>query len=129
MIMKHLFLALALLSFGGGVHAQNRTTSPEPTSQEANKACEVPDMQAVKNLNLNESQLVKIREIHADIERECAAVRDESGMVDADIMTRHQARIKDVLTPSQYEEYVTLGKAERKVKGTRDVKGESRTVN
>jgi hypothetical protein len=113
--MKYLIVtaALCLISLAQAA-AQNRTTNVKPTAQEADKACTVPDMSAVKTLGLTGAQQVKVREIHADIERDCAALKDGTGGLDANVVTRYQQRIKDVLTPGQYERYVALDPATEK---------------
>ena len=123
--MKNLFLTAAFALAGTVAFSQATPATPatpaapaskEVKAQDTKKACMMPDMREVQKLELTQEQLVRVREIQAECERDCAAAKAETGEMNHDAMAKHQARIQEVLTPEQYEKYVALSdkKAEHK---------------
>jgi hypothetical protein len=122
--MKNLILPAAFLfAFGTTAMAQSPAAAPAPAAhtQETKKACDMPDISAVETLGLEKEQLVRVREIQAECERECAAAKAETGSMNKEVMARHEARIQEVLTPEQYTRYQELA---HKNKEKRDMKGD-----
>ena len=99
------------------VATDNQAVKEQHARAQDKRACSMPDMRQVQSLDLTKEQLVQVREIHAQCERECAAAMEEKGTMDHAAMEKHQERVKEVLTPEQYEKYLALSthnKAEKK---------------
>lgn len=110
--MKVLSLVCAV-ALATTVSAQ--TAETETKAQGVKHVCEMPDMGAVKQLDLTAEQETAIREIHADCARDCAAVKADDVNATAEVKAKHQARIREILTDEQYEKYMALagpGKAD-----------------
>ena len=113
--MKNFFLTAAFALAGTFAFAQTTPDRPaaaaaptEAKAQDTKKACSMPDMREVQKLDLTQDQLVRVREIQAECERDCAAAKAETGEMNHEAMAKHQARIQEVLTPEQYEKYLAL---------------------
>jgi Spy/CpxP family protein refolding chaperone len=110
--MKHFILAAAAAFLCGSAFAQAQPLTPQSAAQEtpqkSAQACAMPDMKAVHSLELTDEQMMQVREIHAECERDCAAAKAETGSIDHEVMARHQERIREVLTPEQYARYQEL---------------------
>ena len=105
------------------VATENQTAKEQHArAQDMKRACPMPDMRQVQSLDLEPEQLRKVREIHAECERDCAAMKEEKGSVDHAAMEKHQERVKEVLTPEQYEKYLALSSHKKMEKKEQQMK-------
>lgn len=116
--MKYLMMAAALCAGTLGAQAQS---TPTETKDKTATATQQPGAQAHKDclktsdadwkaLGLTAEQLTRVKAIQAEHEKACAGMKDESGMKKdpagaAAMADQHEERIKEVLTPAQYDSW------------------------
>ena len=113
--MKTLMMAAALCAGMMSANAQStttetRTTATTPQKPMAHTDCLMSTDADWKALGLSADQLTKVQAIQAEHKKNCAAMKDEAGMkhdhADMAMMAdKHEAGIKEVLTPTQYDSW------------------------
>jgi Spy/CpxP family protein refolding chaperone len=109
--MKHVMIAAAFCFGIMGAQAQTTpTTDPAkatPAMQATHPAhnCMGASEKDWASLNLTAEQTTKVKAIQAECQKECGAMmKDDPSMGKA--MDKHEARIKAVLTPAQYDNWM-----------------------
>lgn len=120
--MKNLMMAAALCAGMMSANAQstptapktapaeNKTTATTPQKPMAHTDCLMSTDADWKALGLTADQMTKVKAIQDEHKKSCAAMKDESGMKHDDaskaaMVDAHEARIKEVLTPAQYDSW------------------------
>jgi hypothetical protein len=112
--MKNLMIAAALCAGMMSAQAQSTptdnkgttttpaTTPQKPVTQVDNKDCLRTTEADWKAMGLTADQLTKVKDIQAEHEKACAGMKKDDAS--KTMMTdKHEARIKEVLTPTQYD--------------------------
>ena len=110
-MMKHVILAAALCAGTFSVQAQtpaadtktSSATTQKPTPAQHN--CMQASDKEWASLGLTAEQTTKVKAIQEEHTRDCAGkAKDEASA--AKSMDKHEARIKEVLTPEQYDQWM-----------------------
>jgi Spy/CpxP family protein refolding chaperone len=98
-------LVIFVLGFAAGALALNlyQTARPNAQSEERRGFSQVLDQ-----LNLDDDQRDKVKAIFDDARAQTAEVRKECGPKFREIRDRTDARLRDVLTPEQWEQFKSL---------------------
>ena len=85
------------------------TTPQKPATQTESKDRLRTTDAEWKALGLTAEQMTQVQSIQAEHKKQCTAMKDEAGKKDeaakAAIADQHEARIKEVLTPTQYDSW------------------------
>lgn len=112
--MKYLMMAAALCA--GTLSAQAQSTPTESTSSSATATAQKPTPQARKDclkttdadwkaLGLTAEQMTQVKAIQAEHEKACTSMKKDDTAGAAAMVDQHEARIKEVLTPTQYDSW------------------------
>ena len=85
-------------------------TSKDQAGSQAHKDCLRTSDAEWKALGLSADQMTQVKAIQAEHEKACAAMKDDAGMkkedpAKAQMADADEARIKEVLTPAQYDSW------------------------
>ena len=114
--MRYLMIAAALCT--GMVGAQAQTTPAEKPATATQKPMQHPAHNCMMtsdadwtSLGLTAEQTTSVQAIQAECKKECAGkMKDDPSMMK--MMDTHEARVKEVLTPAQYESWMKLCSAQ-----------------
>ncbi len=118
--MKYLMMTAALCA--GVLSAQAQSTPTETKGSTTTTSVQKPVTQAHKDclktteadwkaLGLTAQQLTEVKAVQAEHEKACSSMtKDEAGMkkddaAKAEMTDAHEARIKELLTPTQYDSW------------------------
>lgn len=122
--MKHLMMAAALCAGVLSANAQSTPTDPKTAPVENKTTATTPQKPVTMNhtdclmstdadwkaLGLTADQMTKVKAIQAEHKKSCAAMKEDATMKHdeagkAAMADAHEARIKEVLTPTQYDSW------------------------
>lgn len=113
--MKTLMMAAALCAGMMSAQAQSTPTETKTTTTTTQKPMAHTDCLMTTDagwtaLGLSPDQMTKVKDIQAEHQKSCAAMKDEAGMKHdavgmAMMADTHEAGIKEVLTPTQYDSW------------------------
>jgi Spy/CpxP family protein refolding chaperone len=108
--MKHVMIATALCFGMLGAQAQTTPTDPAkatPATQTKHPAhnCMSATDKDWASLNLTAEQTTKVKVIQAECQKECGAMMKDDPSL-GKTMDKHEARVKSVLTPAQYDNWM-----------------------
>ena len=103
-------LVIFVLGFAAGALALNLYQTARPGAQSEDRRA---FSQVLEQLNLNDEQRDKVKVIFDDARAQMADVRKECGPKFREVRDRTDARLHDVLTPEQWEQFKSLTAAAR----------------
>ncbi|MEO8589143.1 MAG: hypothetical protein ABI432_07240 [Flavobacteriales bacterium] len=106
--MRHVLIAAALCIGTLGAQAQTGTTPATPSSVPANHPshnCMTATDKDWASLGLSAEQATKVKAIQVDHEKACAGKMSDDPTV-TKRMDEHEAQVKAVLTPAQYDNWM-----------------------
>lgn len=107
--MKTLLVAIGLIALAGTVHAQDKEKmAPKPTTAAAahpTHNCMTADAKTWESLKLTPEQMNKVKTIQAQCMKECGPMMKTDPKM-AMTMDKHEAQVKAVLTPAQYDAWM-----------------------
>lgn len=112
--MKYLMMTAALCA--GVLSAQAQSTPTDSKGSTATTATQKPVTQAHKDclktteaewkaLGLTVEQMTEVKAVQAEHEKACAGMKKDDAAGAAAMVDQHEARIKELLTPTQYDSW------------------------
>lgn len=111
-------LVIFVLGFAAGALALNVYREAQPASQRDHQG------RLLEQLGLNDDQKAQVRAIFADARAQMGEVRKECGPKFREVRERTDARLREVLTPAQWDEFQRLTSEARERHGHEHDHGE-----